>query len=222
MKQKFILSIVLLSSAATSQAALIAAWNFNTLSITTASTPGSGGVPTSISASSGTGTVGLSTWGGNIDDFGGSTINQVGSEAAEKSLSLIAGTSNAGNNTFITVSFSTVGFEDIILSYAHSGTGTAFNAGGWSWSTDGTNFTALAGSPVPTRSAFSLATANFASISNIENTGSVTLRYTLSGATSSSANNRIDNLQINATAIPETSTTLLGAIGVLALLRRRR
>ena len=75
---------LLLASTSISNAVLIAAWNFNSLSIASAAAPGSGGVPTSISANSGTGTVGLSTWTGLVEDFGGSTINAVGSDPSER------------------------------------------------------------------------------------------------------------------------------------------
>jgi PEP-CTERM motif len=207
------------------QAVLVAAFNFNSLSITTASPVGSGGVPTTISASSGTGTVALSGWLGTVDDFAGSTINAVGSDAAEESLSLIAGGPSVGpypgNGSFITVAISMVGLEDLVVTYAHRGTSTGFSTGGWSWSTDGVNFTALVGTPTPTTSTtFALATANFAAVSEIDNVSTVTLKYTFGGATSNSGNNRIDNLQLN--AVPEPASALLGSLGLLALLRRRR
>ena len=208
-------------------AAILAAWNFNLLSITTASAPGRGGAPTTIAASSGTGTVGLDGWGGLVDDFAGSTVNQIGSDPAEESLSLVSGVASGGlfpgNGTFMTISFSMLGYEDLVVTYAHRGTTTGFNSGGWSWSTDGVTFTALSGGPIPTTSeAFTLATASFAAVTGVDNNNTVTLRYTLSGATSNSGNNRIDNLQISATAIPEPDpVVLLGALGTLVLVRRR-
>lgn len=64
------LSASLLLSATDAGAALVAYWNFNGLSISTASTPGSGGVPTTIDAYTGAGTVALSNFGGLVDDFG--------------------------------------------------------------------------------------------------------------------------------------------------------
>jgi hypothetical protein len=39
---------------------------------------------------------------------------------------------------------------------------------------------------------------------------------------STSGNLRVDDVQLNGTVAPEPSTALLGSLGVLALLRRRR
>jgi hypothetical protein len=214
----------LASSISSSHGALVAYWNFNTLSIPTATTPGNGAVPTSIAANEGTGTINLSGWGGNVDDFGGSNLNSLNSDVSGVSLSLIAGGPSAGpfpgNNTYIDISFSTVGLPAPTVTFAAQGTSTGFDSGTWSWSVDGTNFTPLAGVNTGTRATYALATADFSGVTQLENQANVTLRYTLSGATSNSGNNRIDNLQVN--AIPEPSAALLGAVGLLALIRRRR
>ena len=212
------ISAILALSAASTNAALVAYWNFNELSIATAAAPGLGGVPTTIAATTGTGTLGLTTWTGTVDDFAGTAINARGADLPEESLSLI---SSAGNGSFITVAISMTLLEDLVVTYAHRGTATGFNAGGWSYSTDGTTFTALAGSPTPTvNTTFALATADFSAITALDNATTVTLRYTLSGATAATGNNRIDNLQVN--AVPEPAAAVLGSLGLLVLLRRRR
>lgn len=203
---------------AQADAALVAYWSFNQLSISSAGAPGTGTVPTSINATTGTGTISLTNWTGTVDDFGGTTLNALGTNTAEEALSLIG---QAGNNSFITVVVSMSGLEDLVVTYAHRGTSTGFNAGGWSYSTDGIAFTPLVGGPLPTRStSFSVVTADFSSITAIDGASSVTLKYTLSGASDSGSNNRIDNLQIN--AIPEPSMALLGSLGILGAFRRRR
>jgi MYXO-CTERM domain-containing protein len=220
MKIRFSLysSVMLLGlSASNLGAALIAAWNFNGLSIATAGAPGAAGVPTSIPADSGTGTVGLADWTGLVDDFAGTTLNALNADPSEESLSLV---SNAGNGSFITISFSMTGLENPAVTFATRGTSTGYNSGIWSWSIDGTNFSPVPGTTASVATSFALASVDFSDINDLDGAAAVTLRYTLSGATSTTGNNRIDNLQIN--TVPEPAAALLGALGVIGLLRRRR
>ena len=207
-------------------AALIAYWNFNGLSIATASPPGSGGVPTSIAADQGTGSVDLTSWAGLVDDFAGSTINAIAPDAAGASLSLVAGGTAApfpGNQSSISTTVSTIGLKDPIITFATRGTSTGFNASAWSYSTDGISFTPISNSSTATTSTtFALATVDLTGISAVANQSSVIFRYAVDGATSSSGNNRIDNLQINATPVPEPATIALAGLGVLGIFASRR
>lgn len=210
--------------ASPASAALVAYWNFNGLSITTASPPGSGGVPLAIAADQGqpAATVSLSAWAGNVDDFSGSTINVLGSDPAEESLSLVQAASR-GNGTYIEVTFSMTGLEDPVVTFATRGTSTGFDTGTWSWSTDGTSFTDVAGVSTATRNtSFALATVDLSGIDDLDGATAVSLRYTLSGAVETGGgNNRIDNLQVN--AVPEPGTVAgLASLALLSLLRRRR
>lgn len=207
------------------QAAVIAYWNFNELSITTASAPGSGGVPTSLAATVGSGTLNLAGWGGTVDDFGGSTLNALNSDTSGASLSLVLGTS--GNGTHVQFSTSLAGYENPVITFATRGTSTGFDTGTWSYSLNGTDFTTLPSVNTASRATdFALVTADFSALDALDNASSVIFRYTLSGATSASGNNRIDNLQINATEIsaapePSRAILLVFASGFLVLRRRR-
>ncbi len=203
--------------AGSANADLIAHWNFNGLSIATASAPGVGGVPTAINSDSGTATLSLSGWTGTVDDFAGSTINAVGTDPAEESLSLV---SNAGNGSFIQISFSTAGYKDLAVSFATRGTSTGFSAGQWSYSNDGVAFTNFGASTATTSGTFAL--ASVVAPNALNNDSTAFLRYTLSGATSTSGNNRIDNLQLNANLIPEPASLALLGVGLVMIASRRR
>jgi hypothetical protein len=117
----------------TAKAEVIAYWNFNSLSIGSASAPGTGGVPTTIAADLGSGTLSLADWTGLVDDFGGSTLNALNGAPAGASLSLV---SNVGNGSFIQISFSMAGFTDLEVSFATRGTSSGFDSGQWAYSTD--------------------------------------------------------------------------------------
>ncbi len=214
---------LLTSMAATSQADLVSYYNFNSLSITTASAPGSGGVPTSISADQGSGTLSLSGWTGLVDDFAGSTINALSGDSAEESLSLVG---NTGNDSFIQLSADLSDLMNPIITFATRGTSSGFSTGTWSWSIDGINFSNLAGNTATTSTTFALATADFTGVAALTNAATASFRYTLTGATSTSGNNRIDNLQINASAVPEPTSMLLASIagvsGGVGAWRRRK
>ena len=201
------------------QASLVAYWNFNELSITSAATPGFSGVPTTIAASQGSGTLDLSSWQGTVDDFAGSTINRLNEDSAEESLSLIAGSANSGNGSSITLQISLVGQANPALSMATQGTATGFNAVQLSWSTDGIQFTDFGASYDPA-SFFTLQSFDLSSVDALDGAPDVWLRLSFDGASSPTGNNRIDNLKIH--AMPEPSAAILAMLGSLLILRRKR
>lgn len=224
MKMTVFAGIALATLAGAAQADLVASWNFNNIpAITIAGTPAALGI-TSIAATDGTGTVSLTGFAGNIDDFGGSTVNLYGSDIAGVSLSLIAGGVSPnfpGNGGYITFNVSLTGFENPIITFATQRTSTGFNSVQFAWSTDGTNYTDFGAAYVPA-SSYALQTIDLTTINALDGAASATFRLTFSGATSVSGNNRIDNLQVNATAVPTPSAAALMGVGILASARRRR
>jgi autotransporter-associated beta strand protein len=165
---------------------LVAYWNFNNFDPAT---------DTTIAADQGSGTVDLSDWDGGVEDFGGSTINALSGDPDGASLSLQGGTDEAGNGTFILISgLDLTGLTDVDVSYATQATGTGFDNNQWAYSTDGTNFTDFGGTIIPPGS-FALEDVT---TTGLDGQATGFLRYTLDGATNSTGNNRIDNLQINA------------------------
>jgi len=213
----FICFLTFCISSLSAPADLIAHWNFNGLSIATASAPGAGGVPVSIASDSGSATLSLSNWTGLVDDFGGSALNAVGADAAGASLSLI---STAGNGSYLQLAFSMAGYSDIEVSFATRGTSTGYNVGQWSFSSDGISFTDFGSNTATRDTTFAITSVT---TSDLDNVATAFLRYTLNGATSTSGigtgNNRIDNIQLNAAVIPEPSAAGLLLLG-LVLLRR--
>ena len=197
----------------------VAYWNFNSLSIAAPSAPGSGGVPTTIAASGGSGSLSLATWPSTVEDFLGSALNALAPDIAEESLSLIAtGTAPTiiGNGSSIDLSISLAGFQDPVISYAtRYSASSSFITGTWSYSLDGINFNAIAGGAIPISSTtFSVKTLDLTSVNALDGAGTVTLRYTLSGATATGGSNRIDNLLVTATST--SADTAAPVVNVLA------
>jgi hypothetical protein len=207
----FALLFVVLLVAKDAGADLIAYWHFNTYD----------GDATTIAADVGVGTITITGFSaGDLDNFLGTTVNAIPPTPAGTSLSL---KNDANNGDFLTVSFSMTGLRDLVLTYATQRSSTGFNSNQWAYSTNNVTFTNF-GSPVVPPSSFGLVTLDLSSVSSLNNATTVFLRYTFNGATSSSGNNRIDNVQLNAQAIPEprASTLLLwGSLALLALGLRR-
>lgn len=235
-------SIVILSAifAANSQAALVAGFNFNN------NTPGVSGAlgtlnttgtvevfnptgetltPAANGLSSGSATINLSGIGGtqggtannNWGTFAGDLANAVSGDAAGGALAIV-GSGNNGSTLIITIS--TAGYEDVVLSYSTRGTSTGFSTHTWDYSTDGTNFTNASTITGRNVTPWSTQLVDLSAITAVENQATVWFRLTVSGSTNATGNNRFDNIQVN--AVPEPATALLGAFGLLGLLRRRR
>ncbi len=138
----------------------------------------------------------------------------------------VANSSAVGNRIVFTLS--TTGYQNVVLSFATLGSSTGFKTNQFSYSTDGSTFTNFGAtvSP-PTSTPFSTVTEDFSSITALNNATTIYIGYTLAGATSASGNNRLDNIQFNASAItvvPEPSTYLGGGlmIGAFGWSQRRR
>jgi hypothetical protein len=164
---------------------VIASWNFN-------ATP----YPNPLAATIGSGSIDFSGWGGAVTNFGG-----VSGQA-------LALQGTAGNGTYIEIDFSMAGYSGLNVTFSTRGTATGYNSGTWSWSANGGPFTTLPGvNTATTSTTFVARTVDFAGVSALNNASAVRLRYTLSGATGSAPNNRIDDLAINATAVPTVTVS---------------
>lgn len=186
---------------AASQAALadeLAVWNFNDSDLNV--DHGSGTLTSNLNVS-------------NILFAAGTTNNARLGDPAGQALSLQGGTGNANNGRNLTFNVSTVGFSNIIVSFATQGTSTGFNSNQFQYSLDGINFIDF-GPPYVPATAFGTLPLIFSlvAIAELNNNPNAAFRIIFNGASSSTGNNRIDNVVVDgttATTIPEPTTALL-------------
>jgi len=164
----------------------------------------------------------------NIQFGAGTTNNARLGDLAGQALSLQGGTGTTNNGRNITINVSTVGFANIVFSFATQGTGTGFNSNQLQYSLDGINFIDF-GSPYVPAAAFGSVPIVFtlSSIVGLNNNPNAAFRIVFNGATSSTGNNRIDNVVVEGTSttIPEPTTAVLlftGLAGLLGLKCKRR
>ena len=191
----------------------LAIWNFNDSDLNV--DHGSGTLTTNLNVA-------------NILFAAGTTNNVRLGDPAGQALSLQGGTSVANNGRNLTFAVSTVGFSDIVLSFATQGTSTGFNCNQFQYSLDGINFIDF-GPPYTPATAFGTLPLVFslAAITGLNNNPNAAFRITFNGATSSTGNNRIDNVVIEGTSettetIPEPTTALLLLSGLGSLYKVRR
>lgn len=161
--------------------------------------------------------------------LGGSSINARLGDAAGQSLTLQGGTGNVNNGRNLTLSLSTLGYTNIIVTFASQGTSTGFTSNQFQYSLDGITFVDF-GSPYVPGTSFALFTFDLSSIGGLNDNPNAAFRIVFNGATSASGNNRIDNLVVDGTEItesepiPEPASLFLLGSGLTALggLVRRR
>ena len=211
----FIVAIALITMAWAGMAngSLIGYWHFNDGNLT---------------VDEGAGTLTLSpnmVLNTNYAFFSGDTLNARPSIVAGDALVVApSNTEGLGNGvTWTQFEVNTSAYEDLIMTFAtYRNTTDSFNSVQVLYSTDGSSFTNF-GSPYnPAGTAFELKTFDFSSIPALDNDASVYVRLTFSGATSFGLSRRhgIDNVQFNATEVPEPAA--LGLVGAMALLAVRR
>ena len=191
----------------------IAIWNFN---------------DSNLLVDHGTGVLTTNFNAANILFAAGTTNNARLGNPAGLSLSLQGGTGTANNGRHITFNVSTLGFTDIVVSFATQGTSTGFNSNQFQYSLDGTTFVDF-GPPYTPASAFGSVPVVFtlSSIVGLNDNANAAFRIVFNGASSATGTNRIDNFVVEGSpsGVPEPATAVLllsGLSGLYGLRRRRR
>jgi hypothetical protein len=236
MKLNLVLLVSALGVAGAANAATLSYYSFNN---STAGTGGNLGTLNStdpdVKDASVTSTSLTNTFAAaNFGTFSGTIVNRLDSTyGSGGSLALQNGANGANNGKYVQfgIGSTTSKFSKLVLSFASQRTGTGFNSNQLSYSTDGVSFVDF-GSAYSPASSFASAgpnvvqTFDLSSVSALSGVSTVYLRLTFSGATltSSSGNNRIDNLIIagDVQAVPEPASMVALGLGAAAMIRRRR
>ena len=164
----------------------------------------------------------------NILFAAGTTTNARQGNPAGQALSIQGGTGTANNGRNITFAVSTVGFSNIVVSFATQGTSTGFNSNQFQYSLDGISFVDFS-PPYTPATAFGAVPFVFslAAIAGLNNNPNAAFRIVFNGASSSTGNNRIDNIVIEGTSaasatIPEPTSALLLISGLGGLYRMKQ
>ena len=207
-----VLSAAVFAGATPASGALIAAWNFNAYD----------GNGHSIAADHGVGTMTIAAgWpDGNLSASSGTVLNAFGGDPAGTALEL-----SSSNNNGLAIDFavSAVGLEDLILTFATAGNGPGFDLNQVAYSSNGgSTFTDFGGTYDPA-TGFTVLTFDLSAVAALENNSQVVIRIKFNGANNNTGRNDIDNVQLNATVIPEPGTiALLGVAALIGFRRRRR
>jgi hypothetical protein len=211
------LLLLLIASAPAALADELAIWNFN---------------DSDLNVDHGSGTLSSNFNPANLLFAAGTTNNARLGQPAGQALSLQGGTGTANNGRHITLNVSTLGFSNILVSFASQGTSTGFNNNQFQYSLDGITFSDF-GPPYAPATAFGAVPFVFSlvGIAALNNNPNAAFRILFNGATTSTGNNRIDNIVVEGTAaapvtnVPEPTTAILllsGLSGLYGLRKRRR
>jgi len=203
-------ALILFAASQAARADELAIWNFN---------------DSDLNVDHGSGTLTSNFIVANLLFAAGTTNNARLGDIAGQALSLQGGTSVANNGRNLTLAVSTVGFSNIVVSFATQGTSTGFTSNQFQYSLDGLNFIDF-GPPYTPATAFGTLPFVFslAAIVGLNNNPNAAFRIVFNGATSSTGNNRIDNVVVEGTSetIPEPTTVLLLLSGLGGLYNAKR
>ena len=175
-----------------------------------------------------------------LNAFGGSNANTLASDgtllssgtSGAAALAVVggAGTSPnfAANGKSAVFVFSMVDKINLSISLSAQRSGTGFTNQLWEYSANGGSTWGNIGSFIGGTTAGTIQSSfsntgvlSFAAFSALDGVSDARLRVTFTGASNSSGNNRLDNIQLNAVAVPEPSSGALLVLGGVSLVAIR-
>ncbi len=242
-----LIASAVIATASAASAGMIAQWDFQTTTTGGTAIAAAPATQKLFVANFGTGSLYLDGTNGSsdffepatgttsteINGFGGTTLNATGGMSTVTTgiaaLAVVGGAASVPAGTFgangkaMVFKFSMSGLSNLSVSYAVQRTASGFTTQQWDYSTDGTNWSSAA-TITGIGLSFAGGTTNVASTlgvaSGLNNAATAYMRVTFTGATSATGNNRMDNFQFNADAVPAPGAIAL--IGVAGLVARRR
>ena len=211
---------------------VIAGWDYQTTSNTNGGTAAaaSPNTPTLYKSNAGVGTMyldgtnGSSAWlqATELNAFTGTNLNATGTGTggngldpatnATSCLALVSGTGQSANGKAVVFKFSMTGVSGLNIIYASrtSGATTGFTTQTWAYSTNGTDWTDVP-SGVITGMTTSFKTFTIPSFNQLDGQANAYLKCTFSGATTTTSNNRLDNVLFFSN--PVTNSTVVTNYG---------
>lgn len=152
-----------------------------------------------MDGSYGSSVLNLSGGQSQLDFFAGTLIGDPRGTAANASQSL-AIIGNTTNQQAVVLAFEATGYQNYSLTFACRRTSSGFTEHQWEWSIDGVGYHTIDNSnTIPqTVAEFELCHLDLRNIDALNQADTVYLRLTVDGATSSTGNNRFDNIVIYA------------------------
>ena len=245
-----IASAVMTVSASYAQV-LVAGWDFQTTTTGGTAVAASPATPKIYTANFGAGTLyfdgsnGSSNWfvpatgssSTELNASNGSNVNTLASDGTllsqvttgTSALAVVGGAGGvAANGKSAIFAFSMAGKADLSISLTAHRTGTGFSTQLWEYSADGGDTWGEIGSFIGGTTAGTIQDSfaksgilSFGALSALDGVSDARLRVTFTGASTTTGNNHLDNIQLNAVLVPEPSSGALLVLGGVSLVAIR-